>query len=43
LSSGYDESDVMARFAGQNLTGFLQKPYHLSVLTRAVREQLARD
>jgi PAS domain S-box-containing protein len=43
LSSGYDESDVMARFAGQNLTGFLQKPYRLSALISTVREQLTTD
>jgi DNA-binding NarL/FixJ family response regulator len=27
LSSGYDEEEVLGRFAGTQLAGFLQKPY----------------
>ncbi len=38
LSSGYDEQDVVRRFAGKGLTGFLQKPYSLG----ALRETLDR-
>ncbi len=32
LSSGYSEQDAMARFAGQGLAGFVQKPYRPTVL-----------
>ena len=41
LSSGYDESEVAARFAGQAPTGFLQKPYCVEALTAAIRQQFA--
>lgn len=36
LSSGYDEQNATSRFAGQGLTGFLQKPYSLAALRRAI-------
>jgi PAS domain S-box-containing protein len=37
LMSGYSEQDVVARFAGKGLAGFLQKPFTLEM----VSEQLA--
>ena len=43
LSSGYDESEVSARFAGQALTGFLQKPYRMADLAAAISLHLAAD
>jgi PAS domain S-box-containing protein len=36
LSSGYDEQDVTARFAGMGLAGFIQKPYRPAALIEAV-------
>jgi PAS domain S-box-containing protein len=41
LSSGYSESEVMRRFAGHTLSGFLQKPYSSSRLRAAVDSVLA--
>ncbi len=38
ISSGYTEQDVVQRFAGKGLTGFVQKPYTLAML----RETLDR-
>lgn len=32
LSSGYNEQDVASRFGGKGLSGFVQKPYNLTVL-----------
>jgi CheY-like chemotaxis protein len=43
LSSGYDEGEVSARFAGQGLTGFVQKPYDVARLTAAIRQHLAAE
>jgi DNA-binding NtrC family response regulator len=36
LSSGYNEQDATSRFAGKGLAGFVQKPYTLAELERAV-------
>ncbi len=41
LSSGYDESEVVARFTDQGLVGFVQKPYTAAILTDAIRRHLA--
>ena len=41
LSSGYDEGEVSARFAGDPPTGFLQKPYSVETLTAAIERYLA--
>ncbi len=38
LSSGYNEQDVVQRFAGKGLAGFIQKPYTVAML----RETLDR-
>lgn len=43
IVSGYSEADITERFAGQHLTGILQKPYSLvrlrDLLTRLLPEQ----
>ena len=36
LSSGFSEEAATSRFAGQGLAGFIQKPYHLRDLRRAI-------
>jgi PAS domain S-box-containing protein len=40
LSSGYDEQDVIQRFAGRGLAGFIQKPYTLGALQEVLRRAL---
>ncbi len=40
VSSGYDGSEVAARFTGLSFTGFLQKPYSRETLTQAVWRHL---
>lgn len=40
LSSGYSEQDLLGRFAGKGLAGFIQKPYRLGVLARKIKETL---
>jgi PAS domain S-box-containing protein len=40
LSSGYNEAELVTRFAGKGLAGFLQKPYQLSALETKLRELL---
>jgi signal transduction histidine kinase/CheY-like chemotaxis protein len=41
LSSGYNEQDVVNRFAGKGLAGFIQKPYTREELLTKVREALS--
>jgi signal transduction histidine kinase/CheY-like chemotaxis protein len=41
LSSGYNEVEVIQRFAGKGLAGFLQKPYTAAALIDAVNQVLA--
>jgi two-component system cell cycle sensor histidine kinase/response regulator CckA len=41
LSSGYNEQDVVTRFAGKGLAGFIQKPYTSEELLGKIREALA--
>ena len=36
LSSGFSEEAAISRFADQGLAGFIQKPYHLSTLHKAI-------
>jgi CheY-like chemotaxis protein len=38
LSSGYNEQDVIQRFAGKGLAGFIQKPYTLEPLRAAIQK-----
>jgi len=40
LSSGYNEQDVVNRFAGKGLAGFVQKPYTADELITTVRQCL---
>jgi PAS domain S-box-containing protein len=42
LSSGYTESEAIARFHGLNLAGFLQKPYTATALARKIKKATAR-
>jgi len=43
LSSGYNEQDVVNRFAGKGLAGFVQKPYTTEELLAKIREALEKD
>jgi PAS domain S-box-containing protein len=38
MTSGYNEQEVVQRFAGKGLAGFIQKPYKLDDLREAVRK-----
>jgi len=38
MTSGYDEQEVIARFVGKNLAGFVQKPYRASDLLPKIWE-----
>ncbi len=40
LSSGYGEDHAASRFAGQGLSGFIQKPYRLAALRAKIRDAL---
>ena len=40
LCSGYDVLESADRFAGMDFSGFLQKPYRLDDLARALRRAL---
>ncbi len=42
LSSGYNEQEVVRRFVGLGLAGFIQKPYRLVNLAETMREVLER-
>ncbi|MFZ2959819.1 MAG: response regulator [Candidatus Ozemobacteraceae bacterium] len=40
ISSGYNEQDIAHRFTGENVNGFIQKPYQLSTLTDVLKSIL---
>ncbi len=40
ISSGYNEQDVVPRFAGQTRVGFLQKPYRAAALRAVLKSML---
>ena len=40
LSSGYNEQEVVDRFAGKGLAGFIQKPYEYGIMIKKIREVL---
>lgn len=40
LSSGYNEKDILERFIGKGLTGFIQKPFVLSTLLETIKNIL---
>jgi len=41
LTSGYSEKEVVSRFSGKGLAGFLQKPFRSSVLIEKIRDILS--
>jgi PAS domain S-box-containing protein len=43
LSSGYNETEVVHRFAGKGLCGFIQKPYSAQALVEVVRKVLTEE
>lgn len=40
VSSGYDEQEVLRRFNGTGLVGFLKKPYNLVALLETVKQHM---
>jgi PAS domain S-box-containing protein len=40
VSSGYSEAETMARFCGQEVSGFVQKPYTAPVLVQKVKSAM---
>jgi two-component system cell cycle sensor histidine kinase/response regulator CckA len=40
LSSGYHEAEAIRRFAGQRLSGFIQKPYSAAQLAEKIKTVL---
>ncbi len=38
ISSGYNEDEVKGRFTGMNLSGFIQKPYHMNALMAVLKK-----
>ncbi|HEX7500325.1 MAG TPA: hypothetical protein VF524_08465 [Polyangia bacterium] len=42
MSSGYNEQDIVSRFAGNGLAGFVQKPYTTEDLLAKVRAVLEK-
>jgi len=43
LTSGFCERDVLERFQGKGIAGFLQKPYRLHTLVQTTRKALGRE
>jgi two-component system cell cycle sensor histidine kinase/response regulator CckA len=43
LCSGYNEHDAVSQFGGKRLSGFIQKPYHLSGLQEVLKTALTQD
>jgi CheY-like chemotaxis protein len=43
MTSGYDEQDVISRFVGNELAGFVQKPYKAADLLPVVRQVLDQE
>ena len=43
ISSGYNESEIMDRFAGRRVAGFIQKPYRYVSLVEKLREVLGEE
>jgi len=40
ISSGYNEQEVVSRFEGKGLSGFIQKPYTIKNLAGKLKEVL---
>ena len=43
MSSGYTEHDIVSRFSGKGLAGFIQKPYTFRALEQCLRIALGED
>ena len=44
MTSGYNEQDVISRFTGRGLAGFIQKPYKKSDIIQKIKNILeSRD
>jgi len=43
MSSGFNEQEVTQKFAGKGVAGFVQKPYKLSVLQKAIKGMAGRQ
>lgn len=43
VSSGYNESEALRRFAGRRLAGFIQKPYTAAQIAEKVKQALDRE
>ncbi len=43
MTSGYSEQDVVGRFIGQGMGGFVQKPYKATDLLPVVRRVLGES
>ena len=43
LSSGFNEAEAIQRFAGQRLSGFIQKPYSAAQLAEKIKAVLESD
>ncbi len=43
MSSGYNEQDVVHRFLGKGLSGFVQKPYRIGTLSSALKKVLSNE
>ena len=43
LSSGYNEQDLMDRFEGKGIDGFIQKPYKTAKLKQKLLEAFGYD
>ena len=41
LSSGYNEAEIVERFSGEGLAGFIHKPYGINALSAALEEVLS--
>jgi YesN/AraC family two-component response regulator len=37
ISSGYTEQEIIRRFEGRNISGFIEKPYTLEALNSALK------
>ncbi len=43
MTSGYNEQEVISRFTGKGLAGFVQKPYRVSDLLPVIRRVLGEE
>ncbi len=43
LSSGYNEEDATSSFKGENLAGFIQKPYQINVFQEYIARHFSKQ